>query len=258
MSLNRRQPFIEIRNLYKSFDGKAVLQGLDLVVYRGETLVILGASGSGKSVLLRHINALLRPDSGEVFVDGDRLNDLDEDEMVPVRKKVAMVFQLGALFDSLTVYGNVSYSLREHTRMTDEQIHERVAELLALVEMSGTESLYPAQLSGGMKKRVALARAIALQPKAVLFDEPTAALDPLVARKIDLLIRTLQRRLGLTSVVVTHDLQCAFMVGDRFALLDGGKIRFQGDVQAVRQSRDELLREFLASASQLGVEGARI
>ena len=256
MSPNSRQPFISIKALCKSFDGKAVLQGLDLDVFPGETLVILGASGSGKSVLLRHINALLRPDSGEVFVDGDRLNDLDEDQMVAVRKKVAMVFQLGALFDSLTVYGNVGYSLREHTRMTDEQIRERVAELLSLVEMSGTESLYPAQLSGGMKKRVALARAIALQPKAVLFDEPTAALDPLVSRKINLLIRSLQKRLGLTSVVVTHDLQCAFMVGDRFALLDRGKIRFQGDAQAVRQSRDELLREFVGSTSQAGCDGA--
>lgn len=252
------QPFIELRKLYKSFDSKAVLQGIDLAVFPGETLVIMGASGSGKSVLLRHINALLRPDSGEVYVDGERLNDLDEDQLVPVRKKVAMVFQLGALFDSLTVHGNVSYSLREHTRMTEEQIDRRVEELLGLVEMSHTESLYPAQLSGGMKKRVALARAIALQPKGVLFDEPTAALDPLVARKINLLIRNLQKRLGLTSVVVTHDLQCAFMVGDRFALLDGGKIRFQGDLQAVRQSRDELLREFLESAGQLGAESARL
>lgn len=237
--------FISIRGLCKSFGGKPVLHELDLDVRPGETLVVLGASGSGKSVLLRHINGLLRPDRGDIVVDGTALNALDEEHLAPVRRRVSMVFQLGALFDSLTVSGNVGYALREHTAMASAEIDRRVAAVLAMVDMAGSEELYPAQLSGGMRKRIALARAIALQPRGILFDEPTAALDPLVARKICLLIRTLQRQLGLTSVVVTHDLASAFAVGDRFALLDGGRIRFVGDLDAVRASNDLLLREFI-------------
>ena len=239
--------FISIRGLCKSFGGKPVLHELDLDVRQGETLVVLGASGSGKSVLLRHINGLLRPDCGDIVVDGTALNALDEEHLAPVRRRVSMVFQLGALFDSLTVSGNVGYALREHTVMAPAAVDRRVAAVLAMVDMAGTEELYPAQLSGGMRKRIALARAIALQPRGILFDEPTAALDPLVARKISLLIRTLQRQLGLTSVVVTHDLASAFAVGDRFALLDGGRIRFVGDLDAVRASNDLLLREFISA-----------
>ncbi len=246
---NGGQPFILVRGLEKSFGDNFVLRGVDLEVGRGETLVVLGGSGSGKTVLLRHLNGLLRPDRGEVMVDGQRLNDLSEDEMAAVRKKVAMVFQLNALFDSLTVYENVSYPLHEHTRLPEAVIRHRVAELLEQVELSGVERLYPAELSGGMKKRVALARSLALEPEAVLYDEPTSGLDPLVTRKINLLIRSLQRRLGFTSVVVTHDVKSAFMVGDRFALLDGGRIRFTGTAQQARTSSDELMKEFVGAAS---------
>ena len=240
-----RPSFISIRGLTKSFGGKQVLRGVDLDVLEGETLVVLGASGEGKSVLLKHLVGLERPDSGEVIVEGQRLNDLSEDELAGIRKQVSMVFQGGALFDSLTVFGNVSYPLREHSRMDEPAIARRVKELLAMVELDGVEHLYPAELSGGMKKRVSLARAIALQPRCVLYDEPTTGLDPIVTLKIDSMIRSLQRQLGYTSVVVTHDLSSAFKVGDRFALLDDGRIRFSGTADEVRNSTDELMREFV-------------
>ena len=243
-----RKRFIEVRQLRKSFAGKPVLQGVDLEVFEGETLVVLGGSGEGKSVMLRHLNGLERPDSGEVIVEGRRLNDLSEDAMADIRKQVAMVFQGGALFDSFTVFDNVSYPLREHGGMDEPAIERRVTELLDMVGMTRVEHLYPAELSGGMKKRVALARSIALQPKAVLYDEPTTGLDPLVTHKINLLIRGLQRQLGFTSVVVTHDLKSAFMVGDRFALLDQGRIRFSGTADEVRTTHDELMREFVEIA----------
>ncbi len=243
-----RQPFISVRGLHKSFNGKPVLRGVDLDVYEGETLVVLGGSGEGKSVILRHLNGLVAPDAGEVRIGGRLLGGLSEDELYAVRKQVAMVFQLGALFDSLTVYGNISYPLREHTELGEAQMRTRVAELLAMVDLKGTEHLYPAELSGGMKKRVALARAIALEPRAVLYDEPTTGLDPIVTMHINELIRGLQHRLGFTSVVVTHDLKSAFTVGDRFALLDHGRIRFSGSADEVRATGDELMREFLRAA----------
>jgi phospholipid/cholesterol/gamma-HCH transport system ATP-binding protein len=239
--------FISIRGLEKTFRRKPVLRGIDLDISAGETMVVLGGSGEGKSVMLRHLNGLLRPDRGEVVVDGAPLNDLDEDALDAIRLKVAMVFQGGALFDSLTVYQNVSYPLREHTRMSEPEMRERVAELLAMVELRNTEQFYPAELSGGMRKRVALARAIALEPRAVLYDEPTTGLDPITTHKISALIRSLHDRLRITSVVVTHDLRSAFMVGDRFALLDGGRVRFIGTATEACSSRDELLREFLGA-----------
>ena len=223
------------------------MRGIDLDVRAGETMVVLGGSGEGKSVLLRHLNGLLRPDRGEVVVDDESLKGLSEDALGAIRLKVAMVFQGGALFDSLDVYQNVSYPLREHTNMIEPEIHERVAHLLAMVELSDTERLYPAELSGGMRKRVALARAIALQPRAVLYDEPTTGLDPITTHKISSLIRSLQEKLGFTSVVVTHDIKSAFMVGDRFALLDNGRVRFIGSADEARSSRDDLMRAFIGA-----------
>jgi phospholipid/cholesterol/gamma-HCH transport system ATP-binding protein len=241
--------FIIVRDLHKSFGDKQVLRGVDLEVALGETLVVLGGSGSGKSVLLRHLNGLVQPEKGEVVVDGIRLNDLDEDQMADVRKRVAMVFQLGALFDSMTVYENISYPLSRDPEISEEQKQARVRELLSMVELDdNVENLLPAELSGGMKKRVALARALALQPKAVLYDEPTTGLDPLVTVRINQLIRGLQKKFKLTSVVVTHDLNSAFRVGDRFALIDEGRIRFSGDIRAVLNTRDELMREFIESS----------
>ncbi len=243
-----KSPFISIRGLEKSYGPKQVLRGVDLDVFRGETMVVLGGSGEGKSVLLRHINGLERPDAGEVWVDGQNLNQLSESELGAVRIRVSMVFQQNALFDSLTVYENVGYPLHEHARMDETEVRARVREVLEMVELRDAEALYPAQLSGGMKKRAALARALALAPDAVLFDEPTTGLDPIVAYKINAMIRGLQRRLGLTSVVVTHDLRGALYVGDRFALLDKGRIRFVGSAEEVRRSTDELMHQFVAAS----------
>jgi phospholipid/cholesterol/gamma-HCH transport system ATP-binding protein len=245
---NGTHPYISVHDLHKSFNGKPVLQGVDFDVEEGKTLVILGGRGEGKSVILRHLNGLVTPDRGEVRIDDRSLTGLDENDLFEVRRRVAMVFQLGALFDSQTVYGNISYPLREHTEMTEPQITARVTELLAMVDLEGVERLYPAELSGGMRKRVALARAIALEPRAVLYDEPTTGLDPIVTMHINKLIRSMQQRFGLTSVVVTHDLKSAFAVGDRFALLDHGHIRFSGDAAEVRSTTDELMQQFLRAA----------
>ncbi|HEY2525711.1 MAG TPA: ABC transporter ATP-binding protein [Candidatus Binataceae bacterium] len=242
------RPYISVRGLSKTFNGKAVLRSVDFDVSEGETLVVLGGSGQGKSVILRHLNGLVAPDEGEVWIDGRSLKGLSENQLYDVRRKVAMVFQLGALFDSQTVYGNVGYPLREHAALTEPQIAARVAELLAMVDLKGTERLYPAELSGGMRKRVALARALALEPRAVLYDEPTTGLDPIVTMHINELIRRMQRQLGFTSVVVTHDLKSAFTVGDRFALLDNGRIRFSGTAAEAHATRDELMQEFLKAA----------
>jgi phospholipid/cholesterol/gamma-HCH transport system ATP-binding protein len=240
-----RSPFIHVRGLEKSLGGKSILRGIDLDVHTGETMVVLGGSGQGKSVMLRHLNGLLRPDRGEVVIDGERLTDLSEDQFGSIRLKIAMVFQGGALFDSLNVYQNVAYPLEEHTMMGEVDIQDRVREVLAMVELKDVENLYPEELSGGMRKRVALARAIALEPRAVLYDEPTTGLDPITSHKVSVLIRSLQERLGLTSVVVTHDIRSALTVGDRFALLDNGRVHFTGTAVETRRSRDELVHEFI-------------
>src|SRR5438105_2799112 len=225
-----------------------VLRGLTLDVLTGETLVVLGGSGSGKSVLLKHMNALLMPDAGEVEVDGVVLQRLDEDALVPLRRNVAMLFQQGALFDSLTVGENIAYPLREHRLLPPAALPGRVRQALDMVGLAGSENLMPAELSGGMRKRAALARALVLEPRALLYDEPTTGLDPVVAAKINHLIRDMQRRLGLTSVVVTHDLASAFFVADRIAFLHAGTIRFTGTPEEARAARDPLLHEFLTAA----------
>ncbi len=241
------EPFIRYVDLHKAFDGKVVLRGLRLEVARGETVVVLGGSGSGKSVLLRHTVGLQRPDRGEVWVDGTEITRLEEedDDLLEVRKKVGMLFQAGALFDSMTVLDNVAFGLREHTTWDEEKVRERVREVLDLVELEGVEDLMPADLSGGMRKRVALARAIALAPRAILYDEPTTGLDPITATNINQLVRSLQHRLGVTSIVVTHDIQSAFTVGDRIAFLHDGVIRFFGTVAEAKASPEPLLRNFL-------------
>ena len=210
-------------------------------------MVILGGSGSGKTVLLKHMNGLINPESGEVFVDGVEISGLEEDGLREVRKRVAMVFQGCALFDSITVAENVAYPLREHTALSAEAIRERVEEVLSLVDLEGSEELYPAEMSGGMKKRAALARALALRPKGLLYDEPTTGLDPVMTQRINRLICDLQAKLGVTSVVVTHDIQSAFEVADRLAFLQGGQIRFVGTKDEIRASSDLTLHEFLFS-----------
>jgi phospholipid/cholesterol/gamma-HCH transport system ATP-binding protein len=194
------------------------------------------------------MNALIRPDAGEVEVDGVPLGGLDEDALVPVRRNAAMLFQQGALFDSLTVGENIAYPLREHRLATPTELPDRIRPALEMVGLAGTERLMPSELSGGMRKRAALARALVLEPRALLYDEPTTGLDPVVGAKINHLVRDLQRRLGVTSVVVTHDLASAFFVADRIAFLHEGRIRFVGTTEEARASRDEFLHEFLNAA----------
>jgi len=239
------ESFIRFVDLHKAFDDNLVLRGVDLDVKRGETVVVLGGSGSGKSVLLRHVIGLHRPDAGQVWVDESEITDYDERELIETRKKVGMLFQAGALFDSMTVEDNVAYALREHTDWSADRIRERVAEVLQLVELVNVEEVMPSTLSGGMRKRVAMARAIALAPRAILYDEPTTGLDPITANTINELIRSLQKRLGVTAIVVTHDIQSAFAVGDRIAFLHDGRFHFKGGVEEARKSHEPLLRNFL-------------
>jgi phospholipid/cholesterol/gamma-HCH transport system ATP-binding protein len=238
-------PFIRFVDVEKAFGPKKVLRGVNLEVVRGETVVVLGGSGSGKSVLLRHAVGLFRPDSGQVFIEGVEISNLPEDELLEPRKTVGMLFQSGALFDSMTVRENVSFALVEHTDWDEAKVLARAEEVLRLVELDGVLELMPSDLSGGMRKRVALARAIALAPAAILYDEPTTGLDPITANTINRLIRSLQKRLGVTSVVVTHDIHSAFTVGDRIAFLHEGRILFHGTTAEARKAEEPLLRNFL-------------
>jgi phospholipid/cholesterol/gamma-HCH transport system ATP-binding protein len=242
---------IECRGLKKSFGRKKVLVGVDLTIAAGETLVILGGSGSGKSVLLRHMNALLRPDEGTVWLDGEEISAIAEEDLPNHRRKIGMLFQMAALFDSMTIFENVAFPMRERGGRSEDEIRERVSTLLGVVDLGGTEERLPAELSGGMRKRAGLARALALEPRAMLYDEPTTGLDPVVGHKINVLIRDLQRRFGLTGVVVTHDLKSASLVGDRIAFLADGRICFTGTFEQARVTDDQRLREFLEAGGPL-------
>ena len=223
-------PLLELRGLEKSFGSNRVLRGVDLRVERGEVLTILGGSGSGKSVLLKHMIGLLRADAGELWFEGTNATHQSEAEWIEQRRRVGYVFQGAALFDSLTVYENVAYPLREHERWPEPEVAARVASCLESVGLPGIEALMPAELSGGMRKRVGVARAIALEPAAILYDEPTTGLDPGNSKRIGTLIRELQERLSATSVVVTHDVQLCRGVSDRVALLREGSMIEQGTV----------------------------
>lgn len=243
-----REPFVEFHDVHKSYGAKQVLRGVDLVVNRGEVMVILGGSGSGKSVTLRHMLGLETPDSGRIIVEEEDITDLPEEELYRVRKKFGMLFQSGALFDSMTVFENVAFPLREHTEMSEEEISRAVREKLELVHLPGTAHLMPVDLSGGMRKRVGLARSIVLDPKMILYDEPTTGLDPITAQKINELIIDLQSKLNVTSVVVTHDIQSAFSVGDRIAFLNRGVFEWIGPMDEARNSDHPGLREFLRAS----------
>jgi phospholipid/cholesterol/gamma-HCH transport system ATP-binding protein len=240
------EAFVRFEDVHKAFGSKQVLGGITFDIRHGETMVVLGGSGSGKSVLIRHIIGLHRPDRGRVVVDGEDIGGYDEEELIPVRKKVAMLFQSGALFDSMSVLENVAYGLREHTDLEEDAIREIVRAKLALVELEGVEDLMPSELSGGMKKRVALARSISMDPRCILYDEPTTGLDPVTANTINDLIRSLQARLDVTSVVVTHDIASAFYVGDRIGYLYEGMMDFVGTVEEARSSPRPRLRHFLS------------
>ena len=249
-----RDPFVEFHDVHKAYGSKIVLRGANLQVFRGEVLVILGGSGTGKSVTLRHMLGLEAPDSGRVIVEEEDVTDLPEEELYRVRKKFGMLFQSAALFDSMTVFENVAFPLREHTEMSEEEITRAVREKLELVNLPNTEHLMPVDLSGGMRKRVGLARSIILDPKVILYDEPTTGLDPITAQTINELIIDLQAKLNVTSVVVTHDIHSAFSVGDRIAFLNKGVFEWVGSINEARDADHPKLRDFLKASAVVAAQ----
>ncbi len=237
---------IRIRNLHKSLNGQAVLQGIDLEIHDGETLAILGKSGSGKTVLLKHIVGLLKPDRGSIWVDDREVPKLRRSELFRLRRKFGYVFQASALFDSLTVYENLALALRDRG-YPETEIEEKIHQILELMGLQGNEEKYPSELSGGMQKRVSVARALITDPKYLLYDEPTAGLDPVTAETINDLMLSLKSRFRVTAVLVTHDLRCALRVADRIALLSGGKIRIVVPAEETLKIKDPELQEFFRS-----------
>ncbi|MDD4909458.1 MAG: ABC transporter ATP-binding protein [Candidatus Omnitrophica bacterium] len=236
---------IEIRGVYRSFGDNHVLNGVDLTVKRGETKVIIGRSGCGKSVLLKHIVGILNPDKGEVLVGGKNIVGLSEKDVNSVRMKIGMVFQGGALFDSMSVGDNVGFSLKEHTDLSGKEILERVEESLCMVDLCGIEHLMPAELSGGMKKRVAVARAICNKPEIILYDEPTTGVDPITADSINDLIRNMHDKLKITTIVVTHDMKSAYKVADTIAMLYKGRIIAQGRPEEIQHTAHPVVHQFI-------------
>ncbi|MCF6148581.1 MAG: ABC transporter ATP-binding protein [Candidatus Kuenenia sp.] len=237
---------IEIQNVYKSFNGHRVLNDINLSIHEGEILSLLGASGTGKSVLLKELIGLIKPDSGNIFVMGKNVTQMNEDALIKLRVHVGMLFQGAALFDSLTVSENIAYPLREHLNLSENEIKSRVSEKLHLVGLKGIEAKMPDELSGGMKKRVGLARAIATDPEIILYDEPTTGLDPMTAQRINELIMELQKKLGITTIVVTHDLHCVKTVSDRIAMLHEGKIITVGTWQEIASSPLKEVKDFIS------------
>ncbi len=241
---------IRIRDLKKRLGSKQVLNGVDLDIPQGRTVVVMGRSGTGKSVLLKHIIGLMTPDSGSIEVDGDQVVGMREHELNEVRKHFGLLFQGAALFDSLTVQENVGLPLREHQRLPEAEVRRRVSERLEWVGLKGVDDMKPASLSGGMRKRVGLARAIAMDPQYILYDEPTTGLDPIMSDVINRLIRSLQERLGVTSIVVTHDMNSAYHVGDILAMLHEGRVVFTGTPDEARNTNDPLVRQFIEGSSE--------
>ena len=240
---------IEVRSLVKRIGAQEILRGIELEVSRGETLAIIGRSGGGKSVLLKHLIGLMRPDAGEIWIDAQNIIHMSERQLAAIRQKVGILFQGSALFDSMTVAENIAFPLREAGERDPKVLRKRVTEMLEVMELQGQEEKMPVNLSGGMKKRVGLARSIIRQPSCILYDEPTSGLDPVVSDSINKLIRRLQQRLGVTSVVVTHDMKSAFDVADRIAYLHAGRIYFHGTPDDLRQSSDQLIQDFLIGRS---------
>jgi phospholipid/cholesterol/gamma-HCH transport system ATP-binding protein len=243
-------PLFEIRALAKAFGRNEVLRGVDLDIHKGERLTLIGRSGSGKSILLKHLIGLLRCDTGTLVFDGTDVSRFTERAWVGVRPRIGMLFQESALFDSLTVEANVSYGLREQRVLGEAEMKQRVAESLEMVSLPGTQQMMPSELSGGMRKRVALARAIAMRPEVVLYDEPTEGLDPINVTRVDRLLESLRARLGVTTVVATHNMQSAFGMSDRIAFLDEGRVAIIGTPAELRASADPRLAPFV-KASEL-------
>jgi len=245
----RADPLLSVRDLVQRIGGQEILRGLSLDVFPGETLVLLGKSGGGKSVFLRHLIGLMRPVSGSIIFEGREITSLTERELEPVRRKVGMLFQDGALFDSMNVFDNVAFPLRERGERDRGVVAEKVSRSLAMVNMTGHSHKMPVNLSGGMRKRVALARAIISPPDVILYDEPTAGLDPIVSDSINRLIRHLQSELHVTSIVVTHDMTSCNHIADRVALLNEGRIHFLGSANELRESRDPVVCDFVQGRS---------
>ncbi len=241
------EPVISFRRVVRSFGDNHVLRGVDLEIGRGETVAILGGSGSGKTVTLKLVNGLLHPDSGSITVLSEPVSELDERQLLPIRLKVSYLFQGGALFDSMNVFDNIAFPVREHGSPSPGELEELVEELLAMVELEGTGDLFPSELSGGMRKRAALARALALKPEIILYDEPTTGLDPLTGRTIADLIRSLHERLGVTSVVVTHDIPLVVRVATRIVFLHEGRFIYSGTPDEAAREGPERVRQFFAA-----------
>jgi phospholipid/cholesterol/gamma-HCH transport system ATP-binding protein len=241
---------IEIQDLHKSFGNKPVLAGLTLTIERGETMVVIGGSGTGKSVLLKHVIGLMKPDQGRVVVGGQEVGALNETQLTELRKKFGMLFQGAALFDSLSVWENVGFWLTQHSKRRPREIKDIAREKLALVGLKGVEDLMPAELSGGMKKRVGLARAIAHDPQIMLYDEPTTGLDPIMADVINELIIRLKDQLKMTSIAITHDMTSAYKIADRIAMLYQGQIQEVGTPDEIRASRNPIVRQFITGSAE--------
>lgn len=238
---------ISFQNVIKKFGDRTVLKGISFEVKEGEILFILGTSGTGKSVLLKNLVGLMRPDGGKIFIDDDEVSSFSEEQYFPIRKKCGMVFQHPALFDSLTAYENIAFGLRKHYRLSEEEIQKRIMKCLKLVNLE--ESVIhklPSEISYGMQKRISLARTIAIEPKILLFDEPTTGLDPIVTNTINMLIYELSHELKTTSIVVSHDMQCALDIADRIIVLDKGEIVDQGTPEELKHSQQPLVKDFLS------------
>lgn len=242
---------ITYKRLIKSFGTRTVLKGIDLHIKAGEIVFILGTSGTGKSVLLKNTVGLLKPDSGEIWIDGENVSGYTEQQFLPIRKKCGMVFQHPALFDSLTVYENIAFGLRKHFQLDEVEISKRVEHALSLVNLENVLNKRPGEISYGMQKRVSLARTVVLQPKVLLFDEPTTGLDPVTTNSVNSLIQNLSRKLNTTSMVVSHDMHCALKIADHIVVLDQGQIVDQGTPKQLLESQVPLVRDFLAEARDL-------
>lgn len=246
---------IKLVDVYKSFGSKEVLAGFSLEVIEGETMVIIGYSGTGKSVAIKHIVGLLSPDAGEVWVDGMRVDRLGRRDLHDLRAKIGYVFQFAALFDSLTIGENVAMGLKKRIELSEKEIRDRTLEALDLVDLPDVEARFPAELSGGMRKRVGIARAIALRPKYILYDEPTTGLDPVTSAVINQLMIRMREKLGVTSIVITHDMKSAFSVGSRIAMLYEGTVRQVGTVDEIRHTTDPVVRQFIEGRPTLDAGG---
>jgi phospholipid/cholesterol/gamma-HCH transport system ATP-binding protein len=243
-------PKIRVVNVHKSFAEHEVLSGVHLEIRQGESMVVIGGSGTGKTVLIRCIIGLVQPDEGEIYVDGTEITSLNEREMNEIRKRFGMLFQGGALFDSLTVWENVGFGLRQHTRLREEEIRRVASEKLGLLGLRDIEDLMPAELSGGMKKRVSLARAIAMEPEILLYDEPTTGIDPMMADAINELIIRMREKLNVTSIAITHDMTSAYKIADRIAMLYQGKIIEVGTPEEIKSSRSPIVQQFIQGRSE--------